>query len=128
LGVESFEMVISIYKNWPNDVCVGGFHSMNKDEYVDDLPSMEKFMKMKKNEMDKYEDVIVSLRLLDLEDDNNRLLVRFISCYLHLLLLLLLLFSILMFMFLKVDIFNLLFLVVIGLGVIWNNPCLRNWI
>ncbi len=99
---------------------------MNKDEYVDDLPSMEKFMKMKKNEMDKYEDVIVSLRLLDLEDDNNRLLVRFISCYLHLLLLLL--FSILMFMFLKVDIFNLLFLVVIGLGVIWNNPCLRNWI
>jgi len=98
---------------------------MNKDEYVDDLPSMEKFMKMKKNEMDKYEDVIVSLRLLDLEDDNNRLLVRFISCYLHLLLLLLL-FSILMFMFLKVDIFNLLFLVVIGLGVIWNNPCLRN--
>ncbi len=101
---------------------------MNKDEYVDDLPSMEKFMKMKKNEMDKYEDVIVSLRLLDLEDDNNRLLVRFISCYLHLLLLLLLLFSILMFMFLKVDIFNLLFLVVIGLGVIWNNPCLRNWI
>jgi len=100
---------------------------MNKDEYVDDLPSMEKFMKMKKNEMDKYEDVIVSLRLLDLEDDNNRLLVRFISCYLHLLLLLLL-FSILMFMFLKVDIFNLLFLVVIGLGVIWNNPCLRNWI
>lgn len=34
--------------NWPNDACVGGFHSTNKDEYVDDLPSMEKFMKMKK--------------------------------------------------------------------------------
>jgi hypothetical protein len=81
--VEIFEMVISIYKNWPNDACVGGFHFMNKDEYVDDLPSMEKFMKMKKNVMDKYEDVIVSLRLLDLEDDNNRLLVHFISCYLH---------------------------------------------
>jgi hypothetical protein len=66
--------------------------------------------------MDKYEDVIVSLGLLDLEDDNNRLLIHFISYYLH--------FSkkinssILMSMFVKVDIFNLLFLVVIGLGVI----------
>jgi ssDNA-specific exonuclease RecJ len=59
------------------------FHSMNKDEYVDGLPSMEKFMKIEKTLMDKYEDVIVSLRLLDLEDDNNRLLVHFISCYLH---------------------------------------------
>jgi len=46
--MENFEMVISIYKNLPNDACVGGFHSMNKDEYVDGLPSMEKFMKMEK--------------------------------------------------------------------------------
>jgi ssDNA-specific exonuclease RecJ len=56
---------------------------MNKDEYVDGLPSMEKFMKMEKTLMDKYEDVIVSLQLLGLEDDNNRLLTHFISCYLH---------------------------------------------
>jgi hypothetical protein len=42
------EMIISIYKKLHNDACVGGFQSMNKYEYVDVLPSMEKFMKMEK--------------------------------------------------------------------------------
>jgi hypothetical protein len=80
--MEIFEMVICIYKNWPNDACVGGFHSTIKDEYVDGLPFTEKFTKMEKTLMDKYEDVIVSLRLLDLEDDKNKLLyILFLIIY-----------------------------------------------
>ncbi len=34
LGIDNFEMLISIYKNWPDDALVGG------------SPSMEKFMEM----------------------------------------------------------------------------------
>jgi hypothetical protein len=42
-------MLISIYKNWLDDACVG--HS----------PSMEKFMEMEEILMDENEDVIASL-------------------------------------------------------------------
>ncbi len=94
-------MLINTYKNWIDDACVGGF------------PSMEKFMKMEKNIMKENKDVIASLELLDLEDNNNRLLVDFI-------------FSSLMPMFVKVDAFNLLFLVVIGLRVRLEWSCPRN--
>jgi hypothetical protein len=98
--MDNLEMLINTYKNWIDDACVGGF------------PSMEKFMKMEKNIMKENKDVIASLELLDLEDNNNRLLVDFI-------------FSSLMPMFVKVevDVFNLLFLIVISLGVKLEWPC-----
>jgi hypothetical protein len=57
--MDNFEILISIYQNWPNDAHVGGF------------PSMEKFMEMGKTLMKENEDVIASL--LDLKDNNNRL-------------------------------------------------------
>jgi hypothetical protein len=62
--------------------------------------------------MKENKDVIASLELLDLEDNNNRLLVDFI-------------FWSLMPMFVKVevDVFNLLFLIVISLGVRLGWPC-----
>jgi hypothetical protein len=72
---------------------------------------MEKFMKMEKTLMKENKDVIASLGLLDLEDNNNRLLVDFIfSSFFS---------SSLMPMFVKVEVdaFNLLFLVVISLAV-----------
>jgi hypothetical protein len=59
--MENFEILISIYKNWPNDAHVGGF------------PSMEKFMKMEETRMKENEDVIASFGLLDLKHINNRL-------------------------------------------------------
>ncbi len=103
LGMDNLEMLINTYKNWIGDACVGGF------------PSMEKFMKMEKTLMKENKDVIASLGLLDLEDNNNRLLVDFF-------------FSSLMLMFVKVEVdaFNLLFLVVISLGVRLEWPCPEN--
>jgi hypothetical protein len=59
--MDNFEILISIYQNWPNDGHVGGF------------PSMEKFMEMEKTLMKENEDLIASLKLLDLKDNNNRL-------------------------------------------------------
>ncbi len=48
MGINNFEMLKSIYKNWPNDAHVSGF------------PSPEKFMKMEESQMDESEDVITS--------------------------------------------------------------------
>jgi hypothetical protein len=53
-------MLINIYKNSLDDVCVGG------------CPSMEKFMEMEEIIMDKNEDVIISRRLLELGEINTR--------------------------------------------------------
>jgi hypothetical protein len=52
-------MLVNIYKNWPDDACVGGF------------PFMEKFMEMKEILMDENEDVIASLRFLELDETNT---------------------------------------------------------
>jgi hypothetical protein len=56
--MDNFEILISIYQNWPNVAHVYG------------LPSMEKFMEMEKTLMKENEDVIASLELLDLKDNN----------------------------------------------------------
>jgi len=53
-------MLINIYKNWPNDIHVGG------------VLFLDKFMDMRKTLMDKNEDVIASLGLMKLNESNNR--------------------------------------------------------
>ncbi len=58
--MENFEILISIYKNWPNDAHVGGF------------PSMEKYMKMEETLKDENGYVIASLVLFELDENNNR--------------------------------------------------------
>ncbi len=45
---------------WPNDARVGG------------SPSMEEFMKMEEISMDENEDVIASLKLVELDQTNTR--------------------------------------------------------
>jgi hypothetical protein len=54
-------MLINIYKNWLDDVRVGGFSSLHK------------FMDMRKTLMDKNEDVFASLGLMKLNESNNRI-------------------------------------------------------
>ncbi len=54
------EMLINIYKNWFDDIDVGGFSSM------------EKYMKMEKTLKDEIGYVIASLGLLELDESNNR--------------------------------------------------------
>jgi len=39
--MDNLHMLINIYKNWLNGACVIGLPSMDKDEHVDGLPSME---------------------------------------------------------------------------------------
>jgi hypothetical protein len=46
---------------------------MDKYEHVSGLSSMDKFMEMEEILMYENEDVIVSLRLLDSKDGNNKL-------------------------------------------------------
>jgi hypothetical protein len=70
--MDNFEMLINIEENWLNDANVGGCASMDRDEHVGGLLSMEKFMEMEETLIDENEDVIASIGLLDLEDDNNR--------------------------------------------------------
>jgi hypothetical protein len=55
-------MLINIYKNRLDDVYVGGSPS-----------SLENFMKMEEALMDENEDVIVSLKLLDMDESNYRI-------------------------------------------------------
>jgi hypothetical protein len=59
--MDTFEMLISIYKNWLDDAHVGGFPS-----------SMKKFMKMEVALIDENEDVIASFNLLDMNESNYR--------------------------------------------------------
>lgn len=54
-----------MYKNWSNNA------------RVDRLGSMWQFMKMKKTLMDKNEDVIEKLGLLELEENDNKLYAIF---------------------------------------------------
>jgi hypothetical protein len=49
--MDNLEMLINIYKNWPNDVHVG------------DAPSIKKFMEMEETLMNENDDVITSLGL-----------------------------------------------------------------
>jgi hypothetical protein len=58
LGMDNFEILIIIYKNWHSGAHVGSSPSMDKDEHVGGLPSMEKFMEMQETLMDENEDVI----------------------------------------------------------------------
>jgi hypothetical protein len=59
-----------MYKNWSNNA------------RVDRLGSMWQFMKMKKTLMDKNEDVIEKLGLLELEENDNKLYAIF-CIFLH---------------------------------------------
>ncbi len=61
LGMDNLEMLISIYKNWPNDDCVGESSS-----------SMEKFMEMEEALMNENEDVIASFEFLDMDESNYK--------------------------------------------------------
>jgi len=49
-GMDNLEMLINIYKNWPND-------------HVGDAPFIKKFMEMKQTLMNENDDVITSHRL-----------------------------------------------------------------
>jgi hypothetical protein len=57
--MENLEMLINIYKNWPDDARVGG------------SSSMDKFMEMEETLMDENEEVITSLGLLDIDEGNK---------------------------------------------------------
>jgi len=57
--MDNLEMLINIYKNWPDDARVNGFSSMDK------------FMEMKKTLMDENEKIIASLGLLDVDEGNK---------------------------------------------------------
>ncbi len=57
LGMDNLEMFVTIYNNWFDDTCVGGFPSS---------------METKKNLMDENEDVIASLKALDMDESNYR--------------------------------------------------------
>ncbi len=59
LCMENLEMLINIYKNWPDDARVGG------------SSSMDKFMEMEETLMDENEEVITSLGLLDIDEGNK---------------------------------------------------------
>ncbi len=61
-------MFLKIYKDWPNDAHVGSFPS-----------SMENFKEMEKALMDENEDAIASHRLLDMDENNYRVYVNFVS-------------------------------------------------
>jgi hypothetical protein len=56
--MDNLEMLIKIYKNWLDDACVGG-------------SSIDKFMEMEETLMDENEEVIASLRLLDIDEGNK---------------------------------------------------------
>jgi hypothetical protein len=60
LGTENLEMFISINKNWPKYVRVGG------------SLSTQKFMEMEETVMDKNEKVIASLALLEVDEGQNK--------------------------------------------------------
>ncbi len=57
LGMDNLEMFVTIYKNWFDDACVGGFPSS---------------METKNILMDENEDVIASLKALDMDESNYR--------------------------------------------------------
>jgi hypothetical protein len=66
--MDDLEMILNIHKDWPDDAHVGNFSS-----------SMEEFKEMEKALMDDNEDVITSLRLLNMDENNYRVYVNFVS-------------------------------------------------
>ncbi len=66
LGIKNLEMLISIYRNQPNDA------------HVEDMASMKQFMYMEEALMEENENVIEQIGLLELEESNNRLQVKFV--------------------------------------------------
>jgi hypothetical protein len=60
LGMENLEMLINIYKNWPKDARVRG------------CLSMLKFMEREETLMNKNEEVITSLGLLEVDEGQNK--------------------------------------------------------
>jgi hypothetical protein len=61
LGMDNLEMLISIYKNWPND------------DYVGDSSSfMDKFMEMEEALINENEDVIASFEFLDMNENKYK--------------------------------------------------------
>ncbi len=61
LGIKNLEMLISIYKNWPDDA------------HVEDLASMKRFMDMDKALMEENEGLIDQVGHLDIKENGNRL-------------------------------------------------------
>jgi len=61
LGIKNLEMLISIYKNWPDDA------------HVEDLASMKQFMDMDKALMEENEGLIDQVGHLDIKENGNRL-------------------------------------------------------
>jgi hypothetical protein len=59
LGIEHLEMLINIYKDWPNDVC------------VESLTSMGQFMDMEEALMEENEDLIDKVGLLEIKEIDN---------------------------------------------------------
>ncbi len=59
--MDNLEMFINTYKNWLNDVWVGGFALMGQ------------FMEMEEALMEKNEELIDKLELLELDENGNRL-------------------------------------------------------
>jgi len=57
--MENLEILISIYKNCPEDARIGG-------------SPMQKFMKMEETLMDENEEVIASLGLLEVDEGQNK--------------------------------------------------------
>jgi hypothetical protein len=70
--MDNFEMLINICKNWFDNARVGGSPS-----------SIKKITKMKQVLIDKNEDVIASSRLLDMDENNYKVWVSFVSYFLH---------------------------------------------
>ncbi len=95
-------MLINIYKNWPNDIHVGGFLTLDK------------FMDMRKTLMDKNEDVIASLGLMKLNESNNRVYVSSFLFFSFLAFFKSFLCSSLIVVFVKFHVINLSFLLVTG--------------
>jgi hypothetical protein len=58
--MKHLEMLINIYKNWPKNGRVGG------------SLSMQKFMEMEETLMDNNEEVIESLGLLEVDENQNK--------------------------------------------------------
>jgi len=60
LGIENFEMLITIYKDWPNE------------NHVESLTSMGQFMDMEEALMEENEDFIDKVGLLEIKEIDDR--------------------------------------------------------
>ncbi len=60
LGIENLEMLITIYKDWPDE------------NHVESLTSMGQFMDMEEALMEKNEDLIDKVGLLEIKEIDDR--------------------------------------------------------